>query len=232
MKKCPRCQVAYKDDHEIKCLYCDGILIDADLLAFERNSGTSLSQPKQIRMKDPMTHQRKAYLIGVFLKGKTFLSSFAFSANEMKKGEKFKRFFVQPLDISYIIKLPWLLVNFIYSLSYRLLYHSYCPECGWKYILSDGKGVHAKDECEYNQEYNRLSEEIFSGNVFIDLDELIAQSNEKRKNGKRSAVYDARNRNVGWESFLDVLSILSSIMLYLFLFTLLVMPIFGRIFEF
>ena len=232
MKKCPRCQVVFKCDHENKCMYCGGTLFDTSLLAFQKNSGEDLFQPKQVRMKDPMTHQRKAYLVGIFLKGKTFLSSFAFSANELKKGEKFKRFFVQPIDVSYVIKLPWFLVNFIYSIFYHLLYRHYCPECGWKYILSDNKGAHPKDGCEYNQEYNRLLEEIFSGNVFIDLDELTVQSNEKIKNGKRSAVYDARHRNIPWESFLDILSILSSIILYIFLLNLLVMPIFGKIYDF
>ena len=232
MKKCPRCQVAFKDDLQIKCLYCDGSLISTDLLAFQKNTGVNLAEPKQLRFNDPLTNQRKAYLIGTFLRGRTFLSSFVFSLSEIKKGKNFKRFFIQPIDIGYIIKIPWFFVNFLCSVFYHILYQKYCPECGWKYVTSDASGAHSKDQCEYNKEYNRLTEEIFSGNVFIDLEELTKESEEKRKNGKRSAYYDARHRNKSWEALLDIFAILTSIVIYIYSFTIVVMPIMGKIYHF
>ncbi len=216
----------------MKCLYCDGMLMKTDLLAFQKNTGLDLSKAKELRLgNDPLTHQRKVFLVGTFLRGKTFLSSFAFSASEMKRGEDFKRFFIQPIDIGYIIKIPWFFVNTIYSVFYHVFYNRYCPVCGWKYTFPDGNGNHPQASCEYNQEYNKLCDELFSGKAFVDLEELNKESKEKIKKGQRSAVQNLTHRNVQWEGFLDMLAIITSFFVYIYIFVKLVMPIFNNIYD-
>lgn len=234
MKKCPCCKVIYKDDGQFKCLYCDGTLMNArDVdLAEETETSFGLSKPKELKFNETLTRDRQDYLMGVFFRGSTFLSSFRFNLIDFKKGKEVARFFVRPLDLSTIIKIPWILVTLVYSAFYYFFPKRYCSACGWKYIPSHGEKQHDPQECAYNQEYNLIEKEVFSGKVFIDFREVKKISDAKIKAGQRSALYDLQHRNLPWEKTLDIFAILVSIIVYVYLLSLLVMPIANEIYHF
>jgi hypothetical protein len=134
--------------------------------------------------------------------------------------------------MSAIIKIPWLFVNSIYSTFFYFSRKSYCPKCGWKYFPSHGQSCHDAEECSYNQEYNLIEKEVFSGKVFIDLDPIHKISEQKIKAGKESALYDLLHRNLPWEKLLDMGAILVSILVYLYFLAILAMPVFNEIYQF
>ena len=238
MKKCPRCKVVFKDDAQFHCLYCEGSLMsahDVDFVEDEQASSgmaKAMASAKELTFNEKLTHDRKDYLMGTFFRGSTFLSSFRFNLNDLKKGKEYKRFLIRPMDISSVIKIPWIFVNVIYSAFFYLLPKKYCPTCGWKYISSHGETKHDKDECLYNQEYNLIEEEVFSGKVFVDLDPIRQISDARIKQGKPSALRDLLKRNLRWEKSLDLVAILASIIIYVYILTLLAMPILDNIYQF
>lgn len=237
MKKCPRCRVVYKEDAQMKCLYCEGSLLtakEADFIGESQNKGSAfdLSKAKELKFQDKITHDRKEYLIGTFFRGSTFLSSYRFNLHELKKGRAAKRFFIRPPDLGTLIKIPWLFVNVIYSMVYFFTPKSYCAKCGYQYIPAHGEAQHDPAECSYNQEYDMIEQEVFSGKVFIDLDPVRQISDAKVKKGQRSALRELLNRNMTWEKTLDVISIIVSIIIYVYLLVLIAMPLLNKIYHF
>ena len=124
------------------------------------------------------------------------------------------------------------MINFIYSFFFHLLYKGYCPKCDMKYIALSSDLGHSDEDCEYNQEYNHIADEIFAGKLLISVRALEEVSLEKKQQGKKSAYSDLMNRSMAWERFLDVMVILTSMACYIYLITLLAMPIFGNIYDF
>jgi len=226
MLYCPRCQAAFEDKELIKCFYCNGTL-------FKRNIFQAAADKKiSIEDRELLTHEHKSYLLGSFFRSKIFLTSFIFSLNDMKEGKAKKRFWVQPLNISFLIKLPWLLINFFSSIAFPFLFQGYCDKCKTKYIHIFREGSHSDDDCEYNQEYNRIVQNLFSGKIVIRIKPLEEEALERKKRGKRSAYFDLMDRNVTLGKFLDILAILATIVFYVFLIASIAMPILGRIYDF
>lgn len=234
MKKCPRCKVIFKDNWEFNCLYCEGSLLsvqDADFIP-EHQLAEGLPEAKELRFGDELTHGRKDYLMGVFFHGSASLSSFRFYLHDFKKGKEMKRFLIRPLDIDSVIKLPWLLINIVYSALYYFLPKGYCPKCGRKYISFHGETQHDPYACLYNQEYSLIEQEVFSGKVFIDLDPVRQISEQKIKAGERSALYDLVHRDLRLEKALDVGAILLSIFIYASLLVIALMPVLNQVYHF
>jgi hypothetical protein len=228
MSYCPRCKVSFEENKGRHCFYCSGLLASTHTSFFEKKAKEHLV----IKDREKLTHQRKEYLLGAFFRTKTFLSSFAFCVNDMKEGKKRKRFLVQPLNFSYAIKLPWLLVNLVYSVFFHLIHTAYCPTCDMKYVPISGDGKHDTKECEYNQEYRGIVHELFSGKLVVSLRDLEQKAEERVKQGKKSAYFDLLNRNVTKEKTLDVLVIMTSVICYLILLVRMMMPVFAKIYDF
>ena len=113
MRKCLRCQIIFHSDQRLNCLYCDTRLSDADFGEIAR--GTS---PKEriFQKEENIKHVRMEYLVGSYFKNKTFSFLYNFSRNELKLGKEFKRFFIQPIDFTSVIKIPWIVINIIDSI--------------------------------------------------------------------------------------------------------------------
>ncbi|HQL41993.1 MAG TPA: hypothetical protein PLO93_06865, partial [Candidatus Omnitrophota bacterium] len=54
----------------------------------------------------------------------------------------------------------------------------------------------------------------------------------KVKKGQRSALKDLLDRNMTWEKTLDVISIIVSIIIYVYLLVLIAMPLLNKIYHF
>ncbi|MDP8265753.1 MAG: hypothetical protein P9M07_02270 [Candidatus Aceula meridiana] len=222
---CPRCNVSFDAEKLSKCIYCDGALFERDI--FKRKATEKIV----IQDREVLTHERKSYLLGVFFRRRTFLTSFLFSLNDMKSGQSRKRFWIQPMSMSGFIKLPWFLINFFCSIIFYFSYQGYCKVCDMKYVPISGEG-HCKDDCEYNQEYNQIVQSLFCGKIFIGLKSLEEAALERTNHGKRSAYFDLMRGNVLVEKFLDILSIWITMAFYIYLIVIIVMPIFGKIYRF
>ena len=204
---------------------------DADFIP-EHQLATGLPEAKELTFHESLTRDRQDYLMGVFFHGSASLSSFRFNLHDFENGQKMKRFLINPLGIDVLIKLPWLLVNVVYSALYYFLPKGFCPHCRSKYICFHGEKKHDPEACSYNQEYHLIEKEVFSGKVFIDLDRVREISEKKIKMGEQSALYDLLHRNLGFEKALDIGAILFSILFYVSLLIMATMPLLNRVYQF
>ncbi|MDD3375020.1 MAG: hypothetical protein PHY73_04785 [Candidatus Omnitrophica bacterium] len=234
MRKCLSCNITFDDENLVGCLYCESILVKIHQDQSREDVAPSAQGTESLPSKKILTHQNKDYLMGILFRRRTFLSSFAFSCNDIKRSKKATRFLVQPIDIGYVVKIPWLVVDIVYSLFFHILHSRYCPLCNTRYFIfyHFQEAQHPKDACEYCQEYNRISDEIFLKKERVDLRVLRKESEEKVRRGKKSAFFDLTHRNIKLERFLDILSILISIALYGYVVIRVSMPIFAEIYQF
>ena len=234
MRKCQRCNITFDDERLVGCIYCESILVRVHTDRPEESVISSAQDIEPLASGRTLTHQNKDYLMGILLRRRTFLSSFAFSCNDIKRSKKATRFFVQPIDVGYVVKIPWLIINIVYSFFFHMLHSRYCPRCNTRYFVfyHFQQDQHPKDACEYCQEYNLISDEIFSKKERVDLRALRKESDERIRRGKRSALYDLTHRKVALERFLDVLSIFVSIFLYGYIVVRVSMPVFAKIYQF
>jgi len=162
---------------------------------------TPLSE-KGVRDRDSFTHDHMRYIIGSYFRLQTFHFLYCFSRNEFKMGPDYKRFWIQPLNFTSILMLPWVLVDIVDSLFFRLIYTGYCKECNWKYI---GRDVpHNPQQCAYNKEYTALINEILTGHIARSEEGFQKQAMAKIKEGQHSAYVDLRGRKSKYEGVLDV----------------------------
>ncbi|MDP8264978.1 MAG: hypothetical protein P9M12_05830 [Candidatus Aceula lacicola] len=234
MRKCLRCNIIFDDERLVGCIYCENILVRVKDDKEQREFESCAKAEEPSAFKKPLTHQKKDYLFGALFQERTFLSSFAFSYNNMKRNKEAQRFLIQPIDIGYIVKVPLIIVNFIYSFFFHILHSQYCPRCNTRYFAFYGgqKMQHPKDACEYCQEYNQIADEIFSKKQCVNLRKLREISEEKIRQGKHSAFFDLTHRNVAVERFLDIASIVTSIAVYVYIVARLSMPFFAKIYQF
>ncbi len=234
MKKGPRCKVNLTDTWEFNCLYSDGSLLRVPDGGFIPDHQLSLDLPqgKELRFRSDIASGRQDYLMGIFLRETASLSLFRLSLRDFEKGQAMKRFLIYPLGFDAVIKLPWLLFDIFYSVLYYFLPKGFCPQCQCKYIRFHGERAHDPQACSYNQEYQMIEEEVFSGKVFIDLDKVRDLSQRKVRLGEPSALYDLVHRKVGMEKALDVVAILVSIFIYIALLIMIAMPILNNVYHF
>ena len=153
MRKCERCQLTFYSNRRLYCLYCDSRLVEVYVdreTVFENLEPTA---QKITAAREPMTHQRMEFLVGSYFKSKSFTFSYSFSRNQFKMGEKFPRFLIQPVRFDFLIKIPWLLIDLLDSILFRLVFNGFCPHCRWKHSKSFEAEPHDPRECEYNREY-------------------------------------------------------------------------------
>jgi hypothetical protein len=226
MKKCMKCKLTFHFGDRLRCLYCDSILVETSSSGEEKfgavDGASVMSQ--FVRDRKLLAHGRMQYIVGSYFKTRTFHFMYAFSRNEFKIGKEFKRFFIQPLNMTSFLVIPWVVFNFLDSLTIRLTHHGFCEDCGWKYKKVYGKVGHDPRECEYCQEYMRVINDIVSGRITATEDELQKQALEKMAVGKRSAYKDLCSRRSFFSAVLDVTVIWVSIWLIIIFLVWVVFP--------
>ncbi len=233
MKKCPRCQCVYHMDERSRCLYCDTMLLSTDRDSEARSrarieeAGFSMARAlvkKLLGSRHLEDHAHKEFLVGTYFKTRTFSFMYAFSRNEYKIGKTYKRFLIQPLTLYSLFMLPWIVYDFIDSVIFRLTYNSYCEKCGCKFIRYLGEKVHNPDECEYNQEFALVVDNIVTGRIAEEEPKLRWRAEQKLKEGKKSAYKDLCASKTSWSSVWDIVCIWFSISLIVIIVVVGVLP--------
>ncbi len=231
MKKCIRCQLIFHSSNRLHCLYCDSLLVDSDMEEVLQLSAEKSFEEKMAKA-EPLSHERIQFLVGSFFKTKSFTFKYQFNRNQFKMSKAFPRAFIEPLDISFFIKIPWFFVDIFDSWILRLTYTGYCSQCNWKYQKLSEQQEHTQRDCEYNKEYNDVLNGILDGQIARNEVRLEKEAARKIQNGQKSAYHDLCVRRKQFESFVDILTILLSMGLMALLLIKLTMPIFGKIYDF
>lgn len=175
-----------------------------------------------VKSRDKMTQENVRYIIGSYFKSRTFEFLYKFNRNEMKMGDTYKRFLVQPLNGSSFFMIPWVVVSFFDALLFRIIYRSYCPTCKWKFV---GSGVrHDPKECSYNREYMLVINAVLSGHIARLEETFEFQAMGKLKRGERSAYFDLCARKNPYEGAVDIACVWFSIGLLIYVFVVLTLP--------
>jgi hypothetical protein len=166
-----------------------------------------------------------SFLVANYCGGIRFRFMYRFNRNELKMGQKFRRFFIQPLQFSSFINLPWLIIDFMDSIWMHILYRGFCPECQWKYNILFGLKGHQITECTYNQEYSRIIKDIISGRIAVN-EHLYRKTSEQHTHSfRRSAYLDLCCRDDAYSKILDFGSIFLSACLLIGLVVWAVFPL-------
>ena len=232
MKKCLNCQLVFYSDSRLHCLCCDSPLEEATIEEIALSRVEAPSEKKAFKAEEPMDFGRIQYIASSYFKTKSFLFLYFLARQELKIGKRFKRPLIYPIDFTFLVRIPWLIIDLIDSSIFHLTYKGFCEECQWKYKSITQRGLHNYLECDYNKEYSAILNAIVSGEIANNEVRFKEEALEKVGQGKRSAYHDLCLRKKGIETFVDVLAILISFGLIICLLARLVMPIFGSIYDF
>ena len=227
MKKCIRCKIIFQLEERTRCLYCDSILVTVgeneplDIQWGDTGKTIALQILNQAKLEK---HEQIQYIIASYFRIRTFHFMYSFSRNEFKMGKGFKRLLVQPFNITFILMLPWVVVNLVDSFFMRLLHNGYCEKCGWKYKAQSEIIGHEKGECEYNQEYSAIVNDILSGRILKTERIFKERGDQKIEQGKRSAYFALCSTKDYFSSLLDVGCVWFSVCLILYTIVGLVFP--------
>ena len=224
MLKCPNCQLVFHSDYLLRCPSCNGILTQASVVEAQG--------AVRAKFQGSVGLGKLIHFVGSYFQAKSFTFYYALSRCELKIGRGYSRFFVYPPDWGFLVRLPWLMVNIVDSLFFRLIYKGFCEKCGWKYPKVTGGLSHNADECDYHKEYTAILGSIVSGKISNEAEAFRRQSEEKCRNGKKSAWQDLSHRNTSFELSVDIVSLLFSFGLFIYGIVRLAMPIFGLIYDF
>jgi len=229
MKKCPRCETVFSDQHLV-CMYCECQLFDEAALTAINHDEQEYFKEKVFNFDlEKMTPYMKEFVVANYFLRRSFFFSYQFCRQEMKMGKTFRRFLIQPFNASFLIRWPWLIVNFFDSFYFQLVYGGYCPKCNCKFKKFFESNVeHDMNECAYNQEFAAVVVEIFSGYIFSKEKDFKQRALEKTKIGLKSAYTDLKSRNKEIETLVDILTIGLSLCLYFYLFALFAIPFVGK----
>jgi len=246
MKKCNRCRIVFHDDTRQRCLYCDTNLLTVerdDTIGFQNDKDFDPNLMGGAQGSSPVLREimrewqlgeflRVQYMIGTYFKTRTFKFLYGFSRSQFRMGKDYKRVLAQPLNITSFLTVPWVVINVIDSFFIRLSYNAYCSKCGWKFRQVHATQEHDPVECEYNQEFSRIVNDIVSGNIAKTEGRIKQDAYKKIQAGKSSAYKDlcSRRTNTGW--FMDIFCVWFSIVLLLSVVVTLVMPIFLQLGHF
>jgi len=230
MRKCLKCNVVFHSDDRQRCLYCNALImtVDEDNSPIQENmfAESDAIIEQVVRSKKLQTHDHIRYIVGSYFKTRTFQFMYKFSRNEFKIGRKYKRLLIQPLNMTSFLVLPWLIVDFIDSLFFRLFYQGYCEGCGWKFLkIFGGQESHSKEECDYNKEYTSLIKEILSGNICRTEKQFKNEAMHKIQQDERTAYNDLCREKHKYDAVVDVASIWFSIGLIVYLIVWVSLPI-------
>ncbi len=233
MRECPRCKVTFYLDDRTHCLYCDTALLkvedDKTNLKDKVDAGMLGLASNPVLQKVVHEHgieacTRLQFIVASFFRTRTFHFMYAFSRNNFRMGPTFDRFLIQPLHLTSLLLLPWLVINILDSLLCRLVYTQYCPKCGWKFYRTEHGGGHQHRECEYNREYQEVIQAILDGSIMQREKDFKRLGIMKRNAGRASAYWDMCTTKDFFSSFLDVTCIWFSVCLWILLIIALVFP--------
>ena len=236
-KRCEKCKITFHNEERSRCLYCDAILMsvsqDKDVNPLEV-TGEDLGSLIELVVSNraQFGHLGMQYVIGNYFKTRSFRFMYYFSRNEYRIGPKFKRFWVQPLNIGSILTLPWIVIDFLDSVFMRVFYRGHCPVCNWKYpSLTAEEAPLPPEKREYNIEYTRLVEDILSGKITTTEDTFRKLAMDKLKEGKRSAYFDLCSRKNKQDVVLDIATVWVSIMFITYVLVVVLLPLMVELTE-
>ena len=220
-------------------MYCNSLLIALEeeetveeFEVFEEDSGGKLQKKRKdllrqiVRDRRIQGHGRMQYIVGSYFRTRTFQFMYGFSRNEFRQGEGFSRLFVQPIQAFHIFfVLPWVFIDLIDSVIFRLIYTKYCPLCGWKYYKTDSRGGHDAKECDYCREYSLIIDDILSGRITQSERIFKKRAMERVAEGSRSPYDDLCCQRKLVFSIMDVICIWFSMTLLLSILVLGLWPI-------
>lgn len=224
MRKCLNCQLVFYGEDRYECPYCNSTLGEA--------SAEDVQGAKVSKTPESADHERLVHFIGSYFRAKSFAFIYRLSRHELKIGKSFTRFFIYPLHFGFAIKLPWLVIDLLDSLFFRVIYTGFCGQCGWKHQKITGGLAHTPQECDYNKEYTQILGDILTGEIVRTEEKFQRQAQEKIQAGKKSAWHDLSHRGASFELAFDVIAILISLGLMIFGVVQLAMPIFGMLYDF
>ncbi|MFH1359660.1 MAG: hypothetical protein ABIJ41_01310 [Candidatus Omnitrophota bacterium] len=232
MKKCLRCEVTFDLVERVRCLYCDSLLVDIGSKELAVDFEGSVFRQNILQENEKAQRQRIQHLVENYFSSRSFPFIYAYDRNQWEMGRNKKQLLVQPLNLFFILKIPWIFVNMIDSCYLHFFYTGYCPECNWKLMRVFREARHSEQDCSYNLEYATLLRQISTGEIISAEKKFEEIAQRKIKEGKRSAYVELCSRKRDFEVFLDFAVIWISIGLWVFLFIKLIMPIFARIYSF
>jgi hypothetical protein len=213
MKECLSCHTFFKES-TMRCQGCSGALKEVSLgEALEHTRKKFLrhfSEDKNIRIFDPHTQ----YVVSSYFNNHSLFLYFDLSKHQLKYGRHFERFFIQPVNLTAFINVPWFVFNLLYTNYFHLFYTAHCAVCNCKHL----EDHHPKEECEYNGVYFQILCDVLNGDIVYTkkvYEEYYRENKEKRI---PNAFADLSKRHKRVEFFLDLLSISLSLFVWLYLF--------------
>lgn len=177
-----------------------------------------------IKDRREVAYDRRYYIVGSYFNSRTLHFMYCFSRNDMKMGRGFRRALIQPLNMSSLLTLPWVVVNLIDTFFLRLSYNGFCNRCGWKFKKSSALKAHDPKECEYNQEYRDIILDILSGDIIRSEKKFKEMAEAKIQVGQRSAYQQLCTNHNFSSTVLDVACVWFSLFLLAGSFIMLFFP--------
>ena len=233
MKKCIKCKITFHFDDRVRCLYCNALLMQAerddtldveDILAKDGFDSEKFILKQIIRDRKLNAYGRKEFIVGSYFRTRKFHFLYFFSRHEFMIGRKFKRLLVQPLDMSWFLKLPWIAVDLVDTLFIRLFYNSYCEKCNWKFP-GFGSKHHDKVSCEYSKEYSFVIEDILSGKIVKNEKEYADNAKIKIAAKKKSAYHDLCKEQYAFSGVIDFFCVWISVCIFIFIIVKFISPV-------
>ncbi len=234
MKRCSRCKIVFHLNDRTRCLYCESILLEIsgeDLAQMQKTVNIGGNQPVQPILRHILKNYQSENLaaiqliMGNYFRARTFHFMYAFCRNEFKMGQAYKRFWIQPLNITSFLMVPWVVFNFFDSIFFRAIYAGFCPKCGWKYKREGYATGHNADQCEYNREYKALMDDIMNGRIAKTEMEFKRVAFKKEKAKQRSCYNELCAPKNPIEGFLDIFCIWFSICVLIVICVALTFPL-------
>ncbi len=221
MKICKRCRLFHRED-SLLCTRCRGDLEEISFYdALQLTRKKSLKDKISGKKKKLPDAYKQHYIMGYLGDSSLFLL-FDLYRNRLKHGRRLKRFFIQPVNFTAALNIPWFFFNVIASNIFHLHYTGYCPRCHCKV----NPRLHDKEECAYNIEYFQILDDILSGEIVETKALYRKRAHESTPPDKKNPYSDLFLRNKKAEMILDFLSVGFSIFLWIFLAVYVSYPMF------
>lgn len=235
MKKCSRCQVFFKDDERLRCLYCDTSLwtVENEETTDSVSDDSGLAEGMQaktglieqiIKSRGLSGLGRMQLIVGNYFRRRTFHFIYNFCRNEYKHGKAYSRGLIQPLNITSFLAVPWVLWDFLDTALFRLTYNGFCEKCQTKYRRASADQPHDPEDCTYCREYSMLVDDILTGRITQSEPQYKQLALQKVKMGKRSAYHDLCGQRTQFTAVVDIFCIWASIFVWVSLFVVFAFP--------
>lgn len=212
MKECLSCHTFFRES-AMQCQQCGGRVNEISLgQALEHTRKRFLrhfSEDKNIHIFDPHTQ----YVVSSYFNNHSLFLYFDLNKNQLKYGRSFERFFIQPVNLTAFINLPWFFYNLLYTNYFHLTYTDYCLKCHCKHL----KGYHSREECEYNIAYFQILCDVLNGDIVYTKKVYEEYYRERKGQREPNPFADLNKRHKGVEFALDLLSISLSVLLWIYL---------------